>query len=245
VAVEQIGAANVRIAVMSDIHGFSLAFETVLIDLESQGPFDEVIVAGDLCEVGPAPDEVLDMLRERDFTVLQGNTDADLVEEASVNGLNYHTLKKIGREGVEYLEGLGFSRRITPPGGESPTHDLLVFHANPHDLTGQLHPDWSDRELLAMIGGERAAVMAFGHVHINYTRQVGDCFLADVSAVGNPKDRDLRCKYGIFTWNGDTKTWSTEMRKLPYPLAETEAQIRASDLPKPEKTLRKLVEASY
>jgi predicted phosphodiesterase len=232
---------------MSDIHGFSIAFETVLADLEQQGPFDEVIVAGDLCEVGPAPAEVLDMLRERDFTVLQGNTDADLVEDAQSrpHGAAQYAIEQIGPEGIDYLASLAFSRRITPPVGESPSHDLLSFHANPYDLTGQLHPDWSDQELRAAIGNERAAVMAFGHVHINYIRQLGDLLLADVSAVGNPKDRDLRCKYGIFTWDGDGKRWSVEMRKLPYPLEETEAQILSSDLPNPEKTLRKLLEASY
>jgi Calcineurin-like phosphoesterase superfamily domain len=237
----------VRVAVMSDIHGFSIAFETVLADLEQQGPFDEVIVAGDLCEVGPGPAEVLENLRERDFTVLQGNTDADLVEAATSfpKGSDQFAIKQIGQEGVDYLASLGFSRRITPPGGESPTHDLLAFHANPHNLNDPLHPDSSDHELLSVLGGERAAVKAFGHVHINYVRRVGDLVLADVSAVGNPKDRDLRCKYGVFTWDGEGKTWSVEMRKLPYPLEETEAQILASDLPKPQKTLRKLIEASY
>jgi len=232
---------------MTDIHGFSLAFQTVLDDLAEQGPFDEVIVGGDHCEVGPAPAEVLDMLREHDFTVLQGNTDADLVEEAelSPNGSANFTLQQFGEDGVAYLASLGFSRRITPPGGVSPDHDLLAFHANPHDLTTQLHPDWSDQELLAVIGDERAAVMAFGHVHICYTRRINGLLLADVSAVGNPKDGDLRCKYGIFTWDEPAKTWSVEMRKLPYPLEETAEQILASGLPNPEKTLKKLIKASY
>lgn len=236
-----------RIAVMTDIHGFSLALATVLEDLDKQNPFDEVIVGGDLCEVGPAPAEVLDMLRERDFTVLQGNTDADLVEEAELpqSGSDNFTLKQIGDDGIEYLALLAFSRRITPPGGVSPDHDLLAFHANPHDLTEQLHPDWSDQELLSVIGGERAAVMAFGHVHINYTRRINDLLLVDVSAVGNAKDLDLRCKYGIFTWDAEAKSWSVELRKLPYPLDETAEQIRNSDLPNPEKTLRKLIKASY
>jgi predicted phosphodiesterase len=236
-----------RVAVMTDIHGFSLALQTVLHDLDAHGPFDEVIVGGDLCEVGPAPAEVLDMLRERDFTVLQGNTDADLVEEAesTANGSANFTLRQIGEDGAAYLALLDFLRRITPPGGNSPEHDLLAFHANPHDLMGQLHPDWSDQDLLAMIGDERAAVMAFGHVHINYTRPVHGMLLADVSAVGNPKDGDLRCKYGIFTWNEAAKSWAVEMRKLPYPLDETAEQIRNSDLPNPEKTLKKLIKASY
>src|SRR5215211_7846123 len=128
---------------MSDIHGFSIAFETVLADLDQQGPFDEVIVAGDSCEGGPAPAEVIDMLRERDFTVLQGNTEFDLVEAARSfpNNTDHYAINQIGPEGVEYLASLAFSRRITPPGGESPAHDLLAFHANPHDLWGVLYPD--------------------------------------------------------------------------------------------------------
>jgi predicted phosphodiesterase len=232
---------------MTDIHGFSLALATVLEDLDKLNPFDEVIVGGDLCEVGPAPAEVLDMLRERDFTVLQGNTDADLVEEAELHqsDSDNFTLKQIGDDGIEYLALLPFSRRITPPGGVSPDHDLLAFHANPHDLYERLDPEWTDEELLKVIGGARAGVMVFGHLHICYTRQVQDILLVDVSAVGNPKDGDLRCIYGIFTWDAAAKSWSVELRKLPYPLGDTAAQIRASDLPNPEKTLRKLIKASY
>jgi len=236
---------KVRIAVMTDIHGFSLAFQTVLDDLDKQGPFDEIIVGGDHCEVGPAPADVLDMLREHKFTVLQGNTDADLVEEAKLNPNGNFSLQQIGDEGIAYLASLDFDRRITPPGGTSPEHDLLAFHANPHDLTTPLYPDLGDKEVLNVIGDVRAAVMAFGHVHICYERRIGDLLLVDVSGVGNPKDTDLRCKYGIFTWDEPSKTWSVEIRKLPYPLEETAEQIRNSDLPKPEKTLKKLLKASY
>jgi 3',5'-cyclic AMP phosphodiesterase CpdA len=74
--------SGMRVAVLSDIHGFSFAFQTVLDDLEAQGPFEEVVVAGDLCEVGPAPADVLAMLQARPFMVLTGNTDADIVEAA-------------------------------------------------------------------------------------------------------------------------------------------------------------------
>ena len=66
-----------------------------------------------------------------------------------------------------------------------------------------------------------------------------------VSAVGNAKDGDLRCKYGVLTWNAETRAWNAEIHKLDYPLAETEAHILASDLPNPKKTLKKLLEASY
>ena len=237
-----------RVAVMSDIHGFNLALETVLADLAEQGPLGETIVAGDLCEVGPAPAEVLDLLRAGRFTVLCGNTDRDLVEAAGEGWAGRDArfaLEQIGEAGVEYLAGLAFSRRITPPGGRSPDDDLLAVHANPHDLERKLLPEMSDRELREVIGETRAAVVAFGHHHVAYTRRLGGMLLADVSAVGNPKDGDLRCKYGLFTWDETARTWQVEIRRLPYPLEETAAQILASDLPDPERTLRKLKQASY
>jgi hypothetical protein len=69
--------------------------------------------------------------------------------------------------------------------------------------------------------------------------------LAGVSAVGNPKDGDLRCKYGILTWDDGTRSWSAELQRLDYPLEATAEQILASDLDDPEKVLRKLTKASY
>jgi predicted phosphodiesterase len=236
-----------RVAIMSDIHGFDLALEVVLADLATREPFDAVIVAGDLCEIGPAPDAVLARLRQTDFTVLQGNTDRDLVEAASAgwrDGEIGYALDQIGNEGVACLAARPFSHRLTPPSGVSPTDDLLAFHANPFDLDRELHPGMSDRELSEVIEDTRAAVFAFGHVHIAYTRLLGQTLLVDVAAVGNSKDRELRCTYAILTWEEATRRWQVERRRLDYPLTATAAQIRASGLPNPEKTLRKLTRGS-
>jgi predicted phosphodiesterase len=237
-----------RIAVLSDIHGFSLALETVLADLDQQGPFDETIVAGDLCELGPDPSGVIALLRERGLIAIHGNTDIDIVEGAE-DGTDYdevrYVIDQIGQDGVRYLASLPFSRRITPPGGTSPDDDLLIVHANPHDLFEKLDPERSDDELRSIIGETRAAAIAFGHIHICYIRQLDDTLLVDVSAVGNPKDGDLRCKYGILTWDESGRQWHAELRKLDYPLAETADQIRSSDLPSAEKVLKKLIKASY
>jgi predicted phosphodiesterase len=237
-----------RVAVMSDIHGFSLALDAVLADLAGSGEVAETIVAGDLCEVGPAPAAVLTTLQAGRYTVLRGNTDRDLVEAAAAGtdaaGVRF-ALEEIGEAGIGYLAGLPFARRITPPGGSSPEDDLLAVHANPHDLERRLHPSMSDRELRDVLGGTRAAVVAFGHVHIAYSRVVDGTLLVDVSAVGNPKDGDLRCKYGLFDWDPCGRRWRAEIRRVAYPWAETEAQVLASSLPNPERTLRKLERASY
>jgi hypothetical protein len=69
--------------------------------------------------------------------------------------------------------------------------------------------------------------------------------LVDVSAVGNPKDGDLRSKWGVLQWDEAAMRWSAELRYVDYALDETEAQIRASGLPNPEGAIRKLRKASY
>jgi predicted phosphodiesterase len=239
---------DMRIAVMSDVHGFDLALETVLADLEARGPFAEIVAAGDLCEVGPAPARVLDLLRARGISAVQGNTDRDLVEAARAGrarGEVAYAIKQIGADGLDFLAALPFSRRFTPPRGRSPDDDLLVVHANPHNLSDKLDPALTDEDVSRIIGDVRMGAIAFGHIHICYTRRRGNVLLADVSAVGNPKDGDLRCAYGILTWDDAARTWRAELRRLAYPVEATVAQIRASGLPDPEQAIAKLLRASY
>ncbi len=241
-----------RIAVLSDIHGFSLALDAVLADIEGAGPFAAVVVAGDLCEGGPDPAGVLTRLRGReqdqDLAFVQGNTDRDLVLAADDPWSSpepAYTLAEIGAAGVAFLASLPLTRRYTPPGGDSPVDDLLVCHANPHDLDRKLHPEMTDRELREVLGDTVAAAVAFGHHHVAYVRNLAGTLLVDVSAVGNPKDGDLRAKYGIVGWDAGERRWNAEIRRLPYPLETTAEQMLASGMPNPEKALRKLERASY
>jgi predicted phosphodiesterase len=237
-----------RVAVMSDIHGFHLAFETVLADLDKTGPYDDVVIAGDLFEMGPGPEIVLELLQARGYPAILGNTDEEIVNASKLgvaDGETRYALDKIGPEGVAYLEKLPHSYRVSPPNGRGPEDDLLVVHANPRNLYDRIDPDLSDDELQEVIGGVQAAAIAFGHFHVSYIRSVGGRMLIDVSAVGNPKDGDLRCKYGVLTWDEAMRQWSGTIVKLPYPLSETKEAMRNSGMPNWEKAFKKLERASY
>lgn len=237
-----------RVAVLSDVHGFSLALDAVLADVAARGPFAAVVVAGDLCEVGPDPGGVLDRLRDTGFAIVQGNTDRDIALAAagafSSVELDF-ALERIGPEGAAWLAALPMTHRITPPDGTSPRDDLLVCHANPHDLERKLTPEMDDGEVREVLGGAVAAAVAFGHHHVAHVRTVDGMLLADVSAVGNPKDGDLRCAYGILEWEAEARRWRGEIVRIPYPLEATEAQMRGSGMPDPERAIRKLRRASY
>lgn len=237
-----------RIAIISDIHGFDLALRAVLADIDAHGPFDAIVAAGDLCEIGPRPDEVLRILQERGIRAIRGNTDVAIVEAAHTgNGdaeLRY-AIDRIGQRGVDWLEALPFEIRFTPADSTGSEDDLLIVHANPHDLVDSLDPALPDDKLLKVIGSTEAAMIAFGHIHLCYIRQVGRYLLFDVSAVGNPKNGDLSSKWGIATWNPISRRWSAELREVPYPIEETKAEIVECGVPNAQSVIKKLVRASY
>lgn len=236
--------AELRIAVISDIHGYSLALDRVLQDIAAHD-IEHIVVAGDLVESGPDPMGVLERLTSRELVVIQGNTDYDIAKRNRDSRLAAWTERQIGEAGRRYLLDLPFEHRVTPPGANSPWQDLLVVHANPWDFSQAIHPDADQDDLDYLIGKTKAGVLAFGHIHIAYTRELPNMTLIDVSAVGNPKDGDLRSKWGLLTWGSESLSWSVELKYVEYPLEETEAQIRASGIPKPEKRIKKLKAASY
>ena len=236
--------AKRRIAIISDIHGFSLALDRVLADIDAAG-VDELIVAGDLVETGPDPAGAISRLQARRCEIIQGNTDDAIAYSREDSKLARWTVQQIGPEGQQWLRNLPLSYRVHPKGAQSPWDDLLVVHANPFDFFRAIRPDADEHELAELIGPTECAVLAFGHIHIAYIRQLARITLLDVSAVGNPKDGDLRSKWGLATWDNVALTWSVELRYVTYPLAETEAQMLTSGMPNAEKHLAKLRRASY
>jgi predicted phosphodiesterase len=234
-----------KIAVISDVHGFSLALTAVLADIANEPGIDRVIAAGDFCEAGPDPRGAIAIVRANAIESVRGNTDRDLVNGSRTTAQAKWARDQIGQEGVEFLAALPFEIRVSPPGGKPWVDDLLVVHANPFDEDRHVPPDASDRELGELIETTQAAVIAFGHLHIAYRREWHGIQLLDVSSVGNPKDGDLRSKWGLCTWDAATRHWSTELRYVQYPLEATLAQMRASGMPNWEKAAAKLQRASY
>nr|MCU0508929.1 metallophosphatase family protein [Anaerolineae bacterium] len=175
-----------RIAILSDIHGNAVALDAVLEDIQRDGPFDEIVVAGDLVWSGPRPREVVDRLLATGVTIIRGNTDAYF--SASPDEMT----QQLGPERVAYLRTLPFSHRISPAAGQ----DLLIVHANPRDLDQPILPRATEADLdeLLLEDGRVPAwrCLAFGHVHMPFQRTWRDRLLVNVSSVGLPMDGDHR-----------------------------------------------------
>ena len=236
-----------RLAVLSDVHGNLLALEAVLADLEARGGADALVVAGDLCLDGPLPREALERVRALGCPVVQGNTDRDLAaasggEDDDQAALLAWTRELQGDDRLAYLRDLPFSHQVAPPDG-GPA--VLIVHANPKNLDDHLRPLAPEEEVAPPLAGvpDGVAVLAFGHLHIPYTRRVGRLLLADIASVGLPKDGDRRAAYGVLTWTDGE--WTVELRRVEYPVDEVVAQLRAANPPGVANLVRTLLRARY
>ena len=235
-----------RIAIISDIHGNHIAFEAVMQDLRQQPPVNQLVIAGDLCLNGPCPKQVLEHVQSLDCPVIQGNTDMEIVthapdkSEKKRNTVSW-TREQIGAAGVVYLASLPFSHRIDNPDGS----DLYIVHANPLNLEDAIFPNTSDSTLEYLLGGldDSIGAMAFGHLHIAYTRRWRHLFLVDVGSCGLPRDEDLRASYAILSWQANS--WVAEIRRVPYDVQAVVKQIKTCGMPNVDKRVKTLLDARY
>ncbi len=242
-----------RIALLSDIHGNAVALDAVLADMAGRGPFDQIVVAGDLVWAGPWPAEVVDRVQALGGVVIRGNTDAFFAqslddvplgknEDRYVNHMTWMQAQ-LGAARVAYLASLPFSHRISP----APGRDLFIVHANPLDMDRAITPNTPERELDELLVDSVTTrdwdVMAFGHVHIPFTRPWRDRLLVNVSSAGLPMDGDPRAAYTILTWDG--RAWQVEHRRVFYNAPRVAFEMRNGGMPRGKHFAERLMTARY
>ncbi len=219
-----------RLAVFSDIHGNLVALDACLADLAGQGGADLITAAGDHCLDGPKPKKVLQRLEEVGAQCVRGNTDRYLSETGSESFEEVEdaqiawTRREIGERWLTYLRELPFALRI----GED-ENQLLIVHANPRSDDEHMWPDADDAALERLVGEERAAAIAFGHLHLPYVRMWRGKLLVNVASAGLPKDGDPRACYAIFTERGGG--WEVKHRRVPFDVKKVATQLADCGIP--------------
>lgn len=219
-----------RLAVLSDIHGNLTGLDACLADLEAQGGSDAIVAAGDLCLDGPKPKKVLQRLEQLGVSCIRGNKDR-YVAEGRGEGLEpieeaqlAWTRRELGEKWIGWLSDLPFALRV----GDD-ANQLLVVHANPTTDDEHLWPDADDATLERLIGDERAAAIAFGHLHLPYVRMWRGKLLVNVASAGLPKDGDPRACYAIFTERDGG--WQVKHRRVPFDVKKVATQLSDCGIP--------------
>jgi putative phosphoesterase len=207
---------RMKIAVLADIHGNSIALDAVIQDIEQSGGVDEFWILGDLVAIGPDPAGVLERLEALPKALsVRGNTDRfvvsgelpwprlpDVEKDPALFQLHFRiarsfawTAGAVAASGrLAMLRQLPLEMRLQLPDGTR----VLAVHAQPgaDDGTG-IHPKLSDQALVEFLSGAEADLIFVGHTHTPFDRTVGDLRVVNPGSVSNPFPPDLTAAYAL------------------------------------------------
>jgi putative phosphoesterase len=222
----------VPLAILSDVHGNLHALQAVWADIERQQP-DAVFCLGDLVGYGAFPNEVVDFHRARSIPTVMGNYDEGVGFDLDECGCAYRTPEERKRgdrslrwtqehttpENKTFLRGL--PRQLRMDG-------LLLVHGSPRRINEYLYEDRPTETFERIAQREGPGIIAFGHTHLPYLKQVGATWFVNAGSVGRPRDGDTRAGYVLVTPGAATPC---EFRRVPYDAAQAAAAVGASGLP--------------
>ena len=222
-----------KIVLYSDIHAQLAPLDAVQEAVAKENA-DREIVIGDLVMLGPEPAEVVErFMGRKDVDVLAGNLDwwvSKRKDETDPPRNEHHvwhyemvkkTRERLSAGQIDYLDGLIWSMTITPEKG----HDFHIFHATPDDIEDAIPLRFTDEEVKEKIKGTDAEIMAFGHVHGPYVREVDGQTLVCTAAVGMNWDGDYRPAYSVVEYEGGGD-WRVETKRVAY---DCEAQAKKNE----------------
>ena len=242
------GRAELRTAIISDIHANLPALEAVLADVADQG-VTSIYCLGDVIGYGPSPRECLEISREFDVNLLGNHEEAVLFDPVGFNARaraavewtkNQLSLPDSPREvNVALWDHLGSMKETHSEG------DFLFVHGSPRDPTREyvFINDIEDPEKMDSIFDSFDVSTCFvGHTHtagvfssdlnflypsaIGNKIRVGDeKQIINVGSVGQPRDGDSRGSYVIL--DGE----EVSFRRIQYDIDRTVALFEGTPLP--------------
>lgn len=221
-----------RIAIISDIHGNNVAFETVLADLQNDS-YDQLVCLGDAIQGGPQPAEVVANLRKLACPVVMGNADKWMLTgvETADDGIPPERLKKMEEVRQWSLSKLSTDDKLFigafHPTVEIPLEsdlNLLCFHGTPASFDEIILPNIAEEDFQQFLGTYVPHILTGGHTHLQQIRRIaGASFFFNPGSVGlacnnlqlrPPITVDKWAEYAVLTTtNGRT---SLEFRRVPF-----------------------------
>lgn len=247
-----------KIAVLADIHGNSLALDAVLADVAAQGGVDAYLVLGDLAALGPDPVGALERLAGLPHArFVRGNTDRYLAsglrgpefdvtpEEVAADPSVLRRRLEVARSfawtqgmltaagWLEWLADLPLEQRLTLPDGTR----LLGVHAAPGSDDGDgVHPMLTAAKLQALVGGCEADLVCVGHTHTPLDVTAGSVRVVNPGSISNAFPPDLRASYVLL--EAEASGVELHRRRVEYDRQAVIAQLEAVGHPAPSYLIR-------
>jgi predicted phosphodiesterase len=238
---------SMRYALISDVHGNLPALEAVLHDIVERGAaVSQTWHLGDLVGYGPWPNEVVALLRERGIDGISGNYDSTVAANYKHCGCRYEDARQeaLAHQSYEWtkahtsdatkrqLADLPFRLDIRPLGGHQPGPTVILVHGTPTLNTlywTEDRPDSFCTRMAEAAGARGGDVIAFGHTHKPWHREVGGVHFVNTGSVGRPKDGDWRAGYVLLDVGAGAV--GVEFVRMEYDIEKVVRGIVDSELP--------------
>jgi len=227
-----------KITIFSDVHANLPALQAVLQDFEQRGLTD-LYCLGDLVGYGTFPNQVIQIIRERQIPTIMGNYDQGVGNDSDDCGCAYTdpVSEALGKRSIAWSnqhttpENKAFLRSLVPEIRLS-LGDLrvLLVHGSPRKINEYLFENRPDTSLERLLDIAGADVLVCGHTHIPYHRILpsGRHVINDGS-VGKPKDGDPRACY--ITLGVEGNNVSVQFIRVAYDVEGAARAIEASEMP--------------
>ncbi len=235
-----------RFALISDVHANVHALQAVLDDISSRGLTGHTHHLGDLVGYAAFPNETVDLIRSFRIPGVAGNYDSTVGLGAEHCGCKYEDpeQERLSHESFawtrrhtrastrELLADLPFRIDLRPAGGHRPGPKVVLVHGTPTLNTLYWHAERSEdfcRKMAATAGARAGDLIACGHTHVPWYREVDGIGFVNTGSVGRPKDGDWRAGYAVIDIAGGHPT--VDFVRVEYDLDAACEAIRRSELP--------------
>jgi predicted phosphodiesterase len=236
----------VKYALISDVHANLPALEAVLDSVKRGSGIAATYHLGDLVGYAPWPDDTVALIRSSGIPGVAGNYDSTVGTDYKHCGCRYEdprqeelshlsynwTRQHVSAATKEFLAGLPFRVDLLPNGGHLSGPRVILVHGTPTLNTLYWTEDRPDDFCLKMAshaGAKAGDVIAFGHTHIPWHREVAGIHFLNTGSVGRPKDGDWRAGYVLLEIGSGAPR--VENVRVEYDVERTMLAIRKSELP--------------
>jgi len=218
--------ANLKIAVISDVHANLHALKKVLANAKTRGA-SIILNAGDSIGFGAYPNEVIELLCEKNVLSIKGNYDTEVLQgKNDTKGqkkISFKFAKKTLTPAVKwYLKSL-------PPEMHLKIGDktLLITHGSPASINEHLHHDTPTKRLKTLATKAQADIIVVGHSHQQFQRQVQNVCFVNPGSVGRPDDGNPQTGYALLSFS----PFKVELIRLDYNVEAATKALRKNELP--------------
>ncbi|MEJ7813042.1 MAG: metallophosphoesterase family protein [Gemmatimonadaceae bacterium] len=235
-----------RYALISDIHANLPALDAVLASIAARPDIGAIYHLGDLVGYAVWPNEVVARLCEGGIPGIAGNYDSTVGAGHEHCGCKYEDARQEELSHLSYgwtrahvspatkrvLAALPFRIDVKPLGGHVAGPTIILVHGTPLNNLTYWTEDRSDdfcRKMARAAGACPGDVIAFGHTHKPWYREVEGVHLVNAGSVGRPKDGDPRAGYVLL--DAGSAGVRVEVVRVEYDVELTARAILESELP--------------